>query len=190
MYIVLTWIRDIRKELVGSVKTSDRRQIFGLLNLHKGFFGFSANGYKPGAHGLKPGGRFYWNFFLIFWGFLRGWGRFFLNLFFILQDFKNPTIFLRVAPKPTTTIVSTAITFLRLLTIPFIFVIKSDFISFSNRSPGEKTNSKLSIYSPLKIEGNKSQIIMIVTIWRQANFEFKFSLFFMKSSKKLFKFTV
>ena len=63
---VFTWIRDIRKELVGGVKTSDRRQIFGLLYLHNGFFGFNANGHKPGAHGLKPSGRFFWNFFLIF----------------------------------------------------------------------------------------------------------------------------
>ena len=157
---VFTWIRDIRKELVGGVKTSDRRHIFGILDLHKGFFGFNTNGRKPCAHRLKPGGSFFWNFFLIFWGFLWGWGCFFLNLFFILQDFQNPAIFLRVAPKPTPTIVSAAITFLCFLTIPFVFVVKSDFVSFSNRSPGEKTNSKLSIYSPLKSKGNKSQIII------------------------------
>ena len=50
MYLHLnTWIRDIRKELLRDVMTWDRIQIFGLLDLNKGFFSFNTNGLNPGG---------------------------------------------------------------------------------------------------------------------------------------------
>ena len=48
MYLHLnTWIRDIRKKLLRDVMTWDRIQIFGLLDLNKGFFSFNTNRLNP-----------------------------------------------------------------------------------------------------------------------------------------------